>query len=65
LRAARRVYADDRGVPPYVVCHDRTLAEIAALRPTTLAELSAVHGMGPARLDAYGEGFIAVVEKGS
>lgn len=65
LRSLRREMAQGKGVPPYVVCHDRTLAEIATMRPTTLAELADVHGMGPARLDAYGSELIEVVAKGS
>jgi ATP-dependent DNA helicase RecQ len=61
LRASRRQAAETRGVPAYVICHDRTLVEIATARPTTVAELELVHGMGPARIDAYGELFLAVV----
>ncbi len=61
LRAARRQAAEERGVPAYVVCHDRTLVEIATARPTSLAELELVHGMGPARIDAYGDLLLAVV----
>ena len=61
LRKERMDIAKDRGIPAYVVCHDRTLMEIAAVRPTTLAALARVHGMGPARLDAYGERLLGVV----
>ncbi|MBW2456095.1 MAG: ATP-dependent DNA helicase RecQ [Deltaproteobacteria bacterium] len=61
LRAARMEAAKARGVPPYVVCHDRTLVEIATAKPMTLAELELIHGMGPARIDAHGEGFLSVV----
>jgi DNA helicase-2/ATP-dependent DNA helicase PcrA len=41
-------------VPAYVVFHNSTLAEIAARRPTTIAELAAVPGIGPAKLERYG-----------
>jgi hypothetical protein len=34
------------------------------VRPTTLTELARVHGMGPARLDAYGERLLGVVTTG-
>ena len=61
LRKERMDIAKDRGIPAYVVCHDRTLLEIAAARPTTITELSRVHGMGPARLEAYGERLLGVV----
>jgi ATP-dependent DNA helicase RecQ len=61
LRAARLDLARAQGVPAYVVCHDRTLREIAVRRPTSRSDLAEVHGMGPARLDAYGERFLEVV----
>ncbi len=41
-------------VPAYVVFHNATLAEIAARRPTTIAELARVPGVGPAKLERYG-----------
>ena len=62
LREARRLQASTRGVPAYVVCHDRTLMEIAARKPRDSAELGEVHGMGPARIDAYGAAFLEVVQ---
>jgi ATP-dependent DNA helicase RecQ len=61
LRAVRRELAEKQGVPPYVVCHDRTLVEIARARPKSRIELGAVHGMGPARIGAYGDVFLAAV----
>jgi ATP-dependent DNA helicase RecQ len=64
LKAERRSIAQERGVPAYVVCHDRTLVEIAARKPKTLAALADVHGMGPARIDAYGAKLLAVVTGG-
>jgi ATP-dependent DNA helicase RecQ len=61
LRAARRELAGEAGVPPYVVFHDSTLREIAAARPSTLAELSRVQGVGEAKLMRYGQAMLAVV----
>jgi len=61
LRAARLDHAKERSVPAYVVCHDRTLAEIAAARPLSIEDLALVHGMGPARLEALADLFLAVV----
>ncbi|HET6944390.1 MAG TPA: ATP-dependent DNA helicase UvrD2 [Gaiellaceae bacterium] len=49
---SERAKADE--VPAYVVFHNTTLAEIAARRPRTLAELAAVPGVGPAKLERYG-----------
>jgi superfamily II DNA helicase RecQ len=42
-------------VPAYVVFNDRTLAELVARTPRTLAELAAVPGIGPAKLERYGQ----------
>ncbi len=63
LRATRSSIAQAAGVPAYVVCHDRTLAEMAKQRPTSRAALRDVHGMGPARIDAYGDRFVATVQE--
>jgi DNA helicase-2/ATP-dependent DNA helicase PcrA len=41
-------------IPAYVVFHNSTLAEIAARRPSTIAELASVPGVGPAKLERYG-----------
>jgi ATP-dependent DNA helicase RecQ len=61
LRAHRAEVARARRVPPYVVAFDRTLIELAALRPRSKGELASVYGMGPARIEQYGEGFLAVL----
>jgi ATP-dependent DNA helicase RecQ len=61
LRATRLDLARAKGVPAYVVCHDRTLAEIAAYKPTSIEALADIHGMGPARIERYGEPFLAAV----
>jgi RecQ family ATP-dependent DNA helicase len=61
LRSLRSELARRDGVPAYVVFPDRTLAEIAARRPRSLAALADVRGVGPARLDRYGEQFLEAV----
>ncbi len=61
LRALRTEIAREQGVPPYVVFHDRTLREMAALRPTDLSGLAHVSGVGAAKLERYGERFLAVL----
>ncbi|MCA9533619.1 MAG: ATP-dependent DNA helicase RecQ [Myxococcales bacterium] len=63
LREERTALARERGVPPYVVCHDRTLLGLAVHRPVTDGGLAGVHGMGPARIEAYGARLIAVIER--
>ena len=47
LRTMRRGIASDQGVPPYVICHDRTLVEIARARPKTRIELRYVTAWAP------------------
>jgi DNA helicase II / ATP-dependent DNA helicase PcrA len=46
-------------VPAYVVFNDRTLAELASRTPRTLAELAAIPGIGPAKLERYGSELLA------
>jgi len=65
LRAWRRDVSAAQGVPAYVVFHDRTLAEIAGRRPRSLAELGQVSGVGPAKLERYGEQLLAVLGSSS
>lgn len=62
LRAWRAQRARAAGVPAYVVLHDRTLAALAALRPTTTEELLAVPGLGPLQATRFGPGLLAVLE---
>jgi len=61
LRAWRTTRAREDAVPAYVVAHDTTLAAIADLRPASLAALRRVRGMGPTKLDRYGEEILAAL----
>ncbi len=61
LRRWRREQADERSVPAYVVFSDRTLAELAAARPQSRTALLAVPGVGPAKLEMYGDAVLAVI----
>jgi ATP-dependent DNA helicase RecQ len=63
LRRWRLEQARSQGVPPYVVFHDRTLVEIASRPPANLAELSAVAGVGQAKLDRYGESLLEALRR--
>jgi DNA helicase-2/ATP-dependent DNA helicase PcrA len=65
LRLWRLTRARTDGIPPYVVFHDRTLVEIARLRPASSAELASVSGVGPAKLERYGEEVLAALAKAS
>lgn len=55
LRAWRAATAKEQGVPAYVIFHDATLREIATARPSSLAELGGVSGVGENKLAKYGE----------
>ena len=55
LRAWRGAAAKEQGVPAYVIFHDATLREIAIRRPTTLAELGRISGIGEAKLARHGQ----------
>ncbi len=61
LRARRLELAKQKGVPPYVIFHDATLAEMVAQRPRTLDALAHVSGVGERKLAAYGADFVAVL----
>ncbi len=61
LKSWRTATARERGVPAYVVFHDRTLAELAAARPSSRDGLAQVKGVGPAKLDAYGDALLALL----
>lgn len=61
LRAHRAEVAKAKGVPAYVVALDRTLVEMSRARPTTAHDLLAIHGMGPSRVEQYGEGFLRAI----
>jgi DNA helicase-2/ATP-dependent DNA helicase PcrA len=61
LRAWRLRTAQELQVPPYVIFHDSTLREICDREPKTLAELSRISGIGPAKLDRYGSDVLAVL----
>ncbi len=64
LREHRTALAQEQGVPPYVIFHDSTLREMAALRPQNLRELHTVSGIGEQKLERYGEIFLAVIQEG-
>jgi len=63
LRAFRIEEARRQQVPPYVIASDRTLRHLAVLRPDSLATLELVHGIGPAKVERYGEALLAIVKQ--
>jgi DNA helicase-2/ATP-dependent DNA helicase PcrA len=63
LRAWRTERAREDAVPPYVVAHDQTLAEIADVKPPSAAALRRVRGIGPAKVEAYGDDILELVRR--
>ncbi|MDH3500830.1 MAG: ATP-dependent DNA helicase UvrD2, partial [Acidimicrobiia bacterium] len=61
LRLWRRQTSERLGVPAFVVLHDVTLEAIAASKPTTERQLINVPGIGPAKLENYGDEILALV----
>jgi ATP-dependent DNA helicase RecQ len=58
LRQLRRSLADAQSVPPYVVFSDATLRELTRRRPSNLAQMRQVHGVGESKLNSYGAVFL-------
>jgi DNA helicase-2/ATP-dependent DNA helicase PcrA len=62
LRTWRTARSRADGTPAFVVAHDTMLIALAEARPTSLAALRRVKGMGPAKLEKYGAEILAVIE---
>jgi len=61
LRELRRELAAEAQLPPYVIFHDATLREMAALRPANRTDLGQINGVGSRKLEAYGDAFLALI----
>ncbi len=65
LRELRRAIATEQEVPPYVIFHDKTLAAMALHRPVDEGGFLQISGVGQAKLERYGEKFLAVIRESS
>ncbi|HYI44486.1 MAG TPA: HRDC domain-containing protein, partial [Actinomycetota bacterium] len=63
LKAWRSQRAKTDEVPAYVVFHDSTLHDIAASGPASVEDLADVKGVGPSKLERYGDEIISLVER--
>jgi ATP-dependent DNA helicase RecQ len=61
LRLKRMDIARQQNLPPYVIFHDKTLIELAAMRPKSRADMANVPGIGESKLDRYGPAFLSVI----
>jgi ATP-dependent DNA helicase RecQ len=63
LKEARMQLARAQNVPPYVIFHDKTLADMVALKPDNMSTMALVHGIGERKLKKYGQTFIDVIRQ--
>jgi DNA helicase-2/ATP-dependent DNA helicase PcrA len=62
LRAWRTGRARADAIAPFIVAHDSLLIALAEARPTSIAELRRIKGMGPTKLERYGDEILAALE---
>jgi ATP-dependent DNA helicase RecQ len=62
LRVLRYRLASERGLPPYVIFHDRVLIEMATYFPHTLEGLGKIYGVGQRKMGEYGPHFLPVIQ---
>lgn len=63
LRTLRTQLAEDSGVPPYVIFHDATLQEMIKKRPSEIADMRYISGVGDQKIKRYGKVFLAEIAK--
>ncbi len=61
LRTVRMELAQQAGVPPFVIFHDKTLMEMTIHRPGSIEEMGAIHGVGASKRERYGSMFVEAI----
>ncbi|MEM9315667.1 MAG: DNA helicase RecQ [Pseudomonadota bacterium] len=61
LRECRRRLAEEQGIPPYIIFHDKTLLLICDQRPKSVEEFAAISGVGARKCEKYAKDFLDVV----
>ena len=61
LKATRLQLAKSQNIPPYIIFHDKTLHEIALLKPTTREQFLTISGIGEQKFTRYGQAFLNVI----
>jgi len=61
LRACRKQLAEAHDLPPYMIFHDATLADMVERQPQTREQFSRISGVGESKLDKYADDFLAVI----
>jgi ATP-dependent DNA helicase RecQ len=63
LRAVRLELSRSKGLPPYVICHDSVLKSIAMSVPADLEAMKSIKGMGPFKVQTYGQALLDAVRE--
>jgi DNA helicase-2/ATP-dependent DNA helicase PcrA len=63
LKVWRLEQAKSDSVPAFVIFNDRTLDELSSVQPRTVGELLGINGIGPAKVDRYGDQILAIIEE--
>ena len=61
LRKCRTELAAEKGVPPYIICSDKTLKDMCAKCPVDSTAMAVVYGMGAQKIESYGARFTQVI----
>ena len=61
LRKCRTELAAEKGVPPYIICSDKTLTDMCAKCPVDNEDMETVYGMGVQKIQSYGEHFTKII----
>ena len=62
LRTLRRKMAEEQGVPAYIIFNDKTLFEMATVKPCDLDAMSHISGVGQFKLEQYGTDFVELIQ---
>ncbi|GAB5413380.1 MAG: DNA helicase RecQ [Congregibacter sp.] len=62
LRECRRQLAEEQGIPPYIIFHDKTLQLICEQRPKNVYEFAVISGVGDRKCEKYADAFLKVVK---
>lgn len=63
LKRFRSEEARKRSVPAYVIFHDKTLSQLVQARPQAASELSDIDGLGPKKIESYGELILGILKQ--
>ena len=61
LRTERAEIAKEQGVPPFIICSDKSLKDICIKLPKEMSDMLGIYGMGEQKVEQYGARFLQVV----